>query len=77
MMRYVGEVYVIQLRGKWGVVLDDEEYVFYSMPIVKIEDDNAISPFSELVASVDRKLGDYMYKVFMVKKERMKAKGLL
>jgi hypothetical protein len=77
MLRYVGDVYVKQLKGKWDVELDDPQYVYYSMPIVKMEGVNAVSPFSELVASTDRRRGDYMYKLFMNKKRRMEESGLL
>ncbi|SMP01524.1 hypothetical protein SAMN06265361_101259 [Laceyella tengchongensis] len=76
-LRYVGQVYVKQLKGKWNVVLNDPQYVYYSMPIVTTPDDMDVSPFSEIVASSDRRRGDYMYTVFIKKKRRMEENGLL
>ncbi len=76
MLRYVGQVYVKQLKAKWDVVLDDKQYVYYSMPIVKISEYSAVSPFSELVASMDRRRDDYMFRVFMNEKKLLEEKYL-
>ncbi|MFC7443161.1 hypothetical protein [Laceyella putida] len=81
MLRYVGQVYVKQLKWKWDVELNDQSYVFYSMPLVKPRDDEhnlyAESPFSQIVASTDRRSGDYMYRLFMNIKEDMEDNNLL
>ncbi|TCS95887.1 hypothetical protein [Hazenella coriacea] len=77
LLRYVGEVYKQELKGRWGVLLDDPQYIFYGLPLVLFEKEANISPLSEVVASVDRRRGDYIYKVFMNKKKRMQENGLL
>lgn len=81
MLRYVGQVYVKQLKWIWDVELNDKNDVFYSMPLVKQRDDHdniyAESPWSLLLASVDRRQGEYMYGMFMNMKEDMEEKGFL
>ncbi|MBA4603641.1 hypothetical protein [Thermoactinomyces mirandus] len=75
MLRYVGQIYVKHLKWIWDIELKDQQYVFYSMPLVKPKDDKdniyAESPFSLLVASTDRRIGDYMYRMFMNMKKEM------
>ncbi|MBA4547456.1 hypothetical protein H1R82_05625 [Thermoactinomyces intermedius] len=77
MLRYVGEVYIKHLKAIWDVNLDDPQAVFYSMPIIRMPGNVIVSPFSEIVASSDRRWGDYIYKMFKNIREELKEKGHL
>jgi hypothetical protein len=75
-LTYVGEVYKRNLKGKWGVQTDPNK-VYFGRVIVIFEGETPVSPLSEVLASIDRRRGDYMYSVFIKKKKRMEEKGLL
>ncbi|MGA9525433.1 MAG: hypothetical protein WBV82_28495 [Myxococcaceae bacterium] len=71
--RYVGQVYRIQLHGTWDIQLDNPDEVYSGLPLVVFDHETAVSPISRVVASVDRRAGDYIYKFFMKKKNRMES----
>ncbi|MFD1395979.1 hypothetical protein ACFQ40_09410 [Kroppenstedtia eburnea] len=66
LVRYTGQVYRKNLKGKWTIHLDDPNYAFFGLPMISfnIPRVDPVAPHSEVVASVDRRRGDYIYTVF-------------
>lgn len=66
LVRYTGQVYRKNLNGKWTIELDDPDYAFYGLPMVTFNLPNIdpVAPHSEVVASVDRRTGNYIYRIF-------------
>ncbi|MGF7086598.1 hypothetical protein JOD24_000427 [Kroppenstedtia sanguinis] len=66
LVRYTGQVYRKNLKGKWTIHLDDPNYAFFGLPMISfhIPRIDPVAPHSEVVASVDRRRGDYIYTVF-------------
>lgn len=78
LLRYVGEVFKIHLQGKWDVVLDDPQYVFYNLPIISFSGNIPnTSPLSLVTASIDRQTGEFIYDSLMKKKRFMESQGLI
>ncbi len=78
LLRYVGEVYRIHLQGKWDIVLDDPQYIFYNLPIISYpENAPNTSPLSLVTASIDRQTDNFIYDSFMKKKKWMEGEGLI
>lgn len=68
--RYVGEVIRKTAGGKWDVELDDVDDAFYHLPVLVHEKYGRECPVTLVSASVDRRKGDYIYKIANVKKKR-------
>jgi hypothetical protein len=70
---YVGEVYRRNLNGKWNLKLDDPSYAYYGVPLIeytntKIPD---TCPLYDITASIDRRREDYIYNLFVKKKNKL------
>ncbi|MGX9707781.1 hypothetical protein [Laceyella tengchongensis] len=74
--RYVGEVYGRKLKEKWKLYLDVPDNVFYELPVIMVETELVppICPLTEVIASVDRRRGNYIYNLFQKKMKRMDEK---
>lgn len=66
LVRYTGQVYLKNLNGKWTIELGDPDYAFFGLPMIafNIPTMDPVAPHSEVVASVDRRTGNYIYNVF-------------
>lgn len=71
--RYVGEVIRRTVGGKWDIELDDVDDAFYRLPVLVHEKYGRECPVTLVSASVDRRKGDYIYKVANVNKRRALA----
>lgn len=56
---YVGETFRKSLGGDWDICLDDPEYAFYGLPIIRGTRDTEC-PLTLVTASADRRTGTYM-----------------
>lgn len=61
---YVGETYRKQLGGKWDIELNDTEFVFFGLPILKGEYDSEC-PLSLTTATANRRTGSYLRTVLV------------
>lgn len=69
-VRYIGETIRKSAGGVWDIELDDSEKVFYQIPSLKSEKYGRVSPVTLTTACLDRRRGDYLYKVACVQKKR-------
>jgi hypothetical protein len=78
LLRYVGEVFRVHLQGKWDIVRDDPQYVFYNLPIIRFSGNIPnTSPLSLVTASIDRHTGEFIYDSLMKKRCFMESHGLI
>jgi hypothetical protein len=78
LLRYVGEVFRVHLQGKWDIVRDDPQYVFYNLPIIRFSGNIPnTSPLSLVTASIDRHTGEFIYDSLMKKRRFMESHGLI
>jgi hypothetical protein len=67
---YVGESIRKSIGGNWDIELDDSEDVFYKLPVLRHPKFGTECPLTLVTACIDRKKGDYIYKIANVKKRR-------
>jgi hypothetical protein len=59
--RHVGLVILLNVDGtKWDIDLDDENALYYRLPVIRFSDGTADCPLSLTTASLDRRTGNYL-----------------
>jgi hypothetical protein len=59
--RHIGLVMVLAVEGaSWTIDLENENNVYYRLPIIKLPDDAEECPLSLATAALDRRTGDYL-----------------
>jgi hypothetical protein len=59
--RHIGLVMVLGLDGaSWDIELENEQSVYYRLPIIKLSDGAEECPLSLATAALDRRTGDYV-----------------
>ncbi len=75
---YIGETFRKTLGGRWDINLDDPQYAFFGVPILKIGSGDKVStdcPLSLATASANRRTGTYLRTVLENMLERQKNTG--
>lgn len=58
---YLGETARKACGGKWTINFDDEDFVFFGVPILELKGANSpVCPMALITAVLDRRRGDYM-----------------
>jgi hypothetical protein len=71
--RYVGKIYRKAIDGKWDVILDEPDNVYYRFPILRDKNEGHVQdcPLSLTTASADRRTGNYLRTVLENKVSRL------
>jgi hypothetical protein len=59
--RHIGLVMLLNVDGaKWDIDLENEDNVYYRLPIIRLSDDAEECPLTLATAALDRRSGDYL-----------------
>jgi hypothetical protein len=59
--RHIGLVMLLSVDGaSWDIDLENEQNVYYRLPIIKLSDGAEECPLSLATAALDRRVGDYL-----------------
>lgn len=59
--RHIGLVFVLNVEDAvWDIELDDEDRVFYRLPVIRFGDGAEACPLALATASLDRRTGQYL-----------------
>jgi extradiol dioxygenase family protein len=59
--RHIGLVMLLNVDGSaWSIELEDEDYVYYRLPIIRFSDGAAACPLTLATASLNRRTGEYL-----------------
>jgi hypothetical protein len=57
--RHIGLVMVLNVAGaRWDIDLNDEDNVYYRLPIIRFSDDAEECPLAMVTAAIDRRTGE-------------------
>lgn len=59
--RHIGLVMLLNINGtKWDINLDNDNAVYYRLPVIRFADGSTDCPLTLATASLDRRTGDYI-----------------
>ncbi len=62
--RHIGLVMLLNVHGsQWAIDLENEDNVYYRLPIIRMSDEAEECPLAMATASLDRRRGNYLHGV--------------